>query len=119
MERTSEEALRTLAYFYNEKIIYAHNTLYPFSKGEVEVKHIRSESVSSMLMEDGKPVRKIFSIGYVYKTATTYIVRVSYSFVECGIFQEVKWEGPLQEWYQACAEIIKEKSQEQIGLLNE
>ena len=118
---TEEEILKSLAYTYNEKVLYSP-AFYPSdkSRGEVNVQHIKTDRQSNLKLDENNMAIRGYSGKLKRLVSYEYIVRVSCTQVDkfingsgSGRIGEIKWEGPLQEWYRACADVISDASQEQ------
>jgi hypothetical protein len=104
MERTPEEALRYLALLYNEDFLYLYQ--------ESRCAPIRPVEVSIIAVTRNDRTDKHSDNKY----AKLHDVRVRVSAIEetSGMpypwreMNEIKWEGKLQDWYQACADIVKD-----------
>jgi hypothetical protein len=101
-ERSPEDKLQILALYANEKMLY---TPYPHWK----------PSISNEVRLDVVEVKNLTQSGgtfpYVWQSHQI-IVRASTLINEReSVIKELSWEGPLQDWYQACATVVKQISE--------
>jgi hypothetical protein len=102
MERTPEEALRYLSLLYNEDFLYMYqeHRSAPVRPVQVSVISVTRNEIPDRHSDN--------------KYARLHDVRVRVSAVEeisgreypWREMNEIKWEGKLQDWYQACADMV-------------
>lgn len=100
MEKTPEETLKTLALYYNEPLLYKQYAMEALlhTKHEVLVNVIEYKPTS-----DGKD-----SWGLKRYDVIVRVSSLAFHYSNSYLPTEIKWEGKLQDWYKACAEVVEQ-----------
>lgn len=99
--RSEEDSLRALALMYNEEYLFAcYDSARTYSNVDVSIIKVSRNKIKDEYSD--------------HKNAHLYDVYVRVSGLQSNgssfpwkEMYEVKWEGKLQDWYQACVDIVK------------